>query len=148
MNKYINIMSILTICFMTCGCNQYIKAESGQEMYYGAFKSVDLSHCDVQLFNKEKRCAGVLFVDNKRTKDDAGKKNSDAFMQLNCDDGKIIQTKLSAYTLTNWSGEGVDQFNNKYNFQVIPKKQYYELSDKYKIKSSSYRPAVKELVNY
>jgi hypothetical protein len=141
---------LIAIAFASCGCNQYITAESGKDIYYGAFRNIDLSHSDVQLFNQERKCAGILFLDNskKATKDEAGKKNSDAFVQLNCSDGKIIQAKLSAYTVSNWTGTGIDQFNNKYEFKVIPKKKYYELSNKQKIRYSSYKPAVRELVKY
>lgn len=151
--KYIKLFVILLCPLFICGCcNQYITGNGAGQEFYGAFRSVDFSHCDVQLFNTKtnQKCAGTLYLNNakKAVKDDNGVKWADAQANLSCSDGTLLDVSWKARSLTNWNGEGYDQYNRKYEFHVITEKNYKKLEKKHKITSKSYEHLIKEFVKY
>lgn len=152
-NKYINLVLVLILPVFFCGCaNQYMQGNGAGQEFYGAFRSVDFSHCDIQLFNTKtnQRCAGVLYLDNskKAVKDEDKKKWSDAHANLSCSDGALLDINLRAHSLSEWQGEGYDQHNRKYEFHVISKKAYKKIDNSHKITAKSYEQLIKELVKY
>lgn len=152
-NKYFKLLALLILPLFLTGCaNQYLQGTGAGQEFYGAFRSVDFSHCDVQLFNTKtnQRCAGVLYLDNskKAVKDEDKKKWSDAHADLSCSDGTLLSINLKAHSLKEWNGEGYDQYNRKYEFSVVSKKNYKSIDNSHKITSKSYGQLVKELVKY
>ena len=88
-----------------------------------------------------------MFV-KRAVKDDNGVKWVDAQANLACSDGTLLDLNWKARTLTNWNGEGYDQYNRKYEFRVITSKQYKKLENTHKITSESYEHLIKEFVKY
>lgn len=153
MKKQMTLLTVLIFSLFTCGCcNQYLVGSGAGQEYYGAFRSTDFTHSDIQLFNTKtnQKCAGSLYIDNakKAVKDDNGIKWIDAQADLACSDGTLLDLNWKARTMTNWSGEGYDQYNRKYEFHVITKKIYNQLENKHKITPESYEKLIKELVKY
>lgn len=151
--KYMKLVLVLILPIFLCGCaNQYLQGNGAGQEFYGAFRSVDFSHCDVQLFNTKtnQRCAGVLYLDNskKAVKEEDKKKWSDAYANLSCNEGTLLDIKLRAHSLSEWKGEGSDQYNRKYEFNVISKKAYKQIENSHKITAKSYRQLINELVKY
>ena len=145
---------LITLPVFLSGCvNQYISGNQiGGDEYYGALISRDLVQSDVQLFNinKRQKCAGTIFVDNAKNavKDEKGVKWVDAQSNISCDDGTVLDLNWKAHTITNWSGEGYDQFNREYEFRVISKKQFKQIANNTKIKKVSYEEAINTLIRY
>ncbi|MEI8129240.1 MAG: hypothetical protein WCG95_06440 [bacterium] len=151
--KQTKLFAILIFPLFIYGCsNQYLTGSGAGQEFYGAFRSVDFTHSDIQLYNTktDQKCAGTLYIDNakKAIKDDNGVKWVDAQANLTCNDGTLLDLSWKARTLTNWNGEGYDQYNRKYEFQVITNKQYKKLENSHKITSKSYEHLIKELVKY
>lgn len=152
-NKYLKLILILIFPVFLSGCaNQYLQGNGAGQEFYGAFRSVDFSHCDIQLFNSKtnQRCAGTLYLDNskKAVKDEDKKKWSDAQANLACSDGTLLHLDLKAHSLKEWNGEGYDQYNRKYEFHVISKKSYKNIENSHKITAKSYEQLINELVKY
>ena len=151
MKKYKFLMLIL-LCFICSGCtNQYFTLNSEKELFYGAFLTRDFSHGDIQMQTADGKvkCAGVLFINEfEKTKDDNNKKYSDAFVRLSCNDGRLINGKLSGYTTTNLVGKVLDQYKKEYELTVISKKEFQKKFGKEKYTKQSYIEAIDELVKY
>ena len=152
MKKNKKILLILLMGLLTVGCtNQYFIVNSDNDKFYGTFKSRDFSHGDVQMHSSDYsiNCAGVLFINSfEKTKDDNNKKNSEAIIQLSCDDGRLLNGKLRGYTVTNWSGEAYDQYNKKYEVDVVSKKTYKNEVGIKKIPKVNYDDLINDLVKY
>jgi len=150
--KNIKILFILLIGLLTAGCtNQYFIVDSGNEKFYGSFKSRDFSYGDVQMrsFDNKINCAGVLFINSfEKTKDENNKKNSEAIIQLSCDNGRLLKGNLKGYTLTNWIGEIYDQYNKKYDINVVSKKVFKEETGANKISKINYDELSENLIKY
>jgi hypothetical protein len=151
-NKILNLLLFLIFCFLCTGCtNQYFIVDSGKETFYGSFLSRDFSQGDVQMQSEDNKiiCAGVLFINEfSKTKDDNNKKASEATIQMSCNDGRVLKGLLKGYTLTNWTGEIQDQYNKKYNINVVSKKVYKEETGLKKISKKDYNELIEELVKY
>ena len=151
MKKYF-IMITMMICFLCTGCsNQYFTLTSGNEEFHGAYTTRDFSHGDVQMYSNDGkvRCAGLLFINEfVKTKDENNKKNSEAIIELSCDDGRILSGKLSGNSTTNWTGSIQDQFKKEYEIAIISKKVFKENYGESKYTKSSYVDLINELVKY
>lgn len=142
---YLLLIFCLPLCFT--GCSHYISADveaPNSGLYYGAYRLSDLIHADVQLFKKDSDevCGGVmyLFAPNKTSTFALKNIRSKAKMKLACSDGKLfdIDWELRRITYNNGFGEGIDQFNNKYNFRTISKEEFKQISDNHKINNEAY----------
>lgn len=151
--KHLKIFILLLFPLLLSGCsNQYITGNGSGKEFYGAFRSIDFTHCDVVLYSvkTDQKCAGTLYLDNtqKAVKDENKVKWSEAQSNLACNDGTLLDINWKAHSLTNWNGEGLDQYNQKYEFHVITKKNYKELENNKKITSKDYEKLINELVKY
>lgn len=153
MKKITNISLILLATLLFSGCtNQYIIGRNGNgEEYIGALTNKDLVHSRIQLHNLKSKqtCAGDVYLSPKATKDDYGQKFIEGISNISCSDKKVIEINWEAKSLQNWAGSGIDQFNNKYEFEVVSKKAFNNLTEeKTKYTIESYETLHEELVKF
>jgi len=133
-----NILKLSLICslgLLTTGCNQYITSTTNGDVYYGGYNRRDMIHADVKLFQKgtNKICDGSVYLNAPSRSITFKNDRVDAKMVLGCNDGTLIDSNWQLRK-GSFSGEGVDQLNNKYSFKTVSKKEYKKVAEHDKIK--------------
>lgn len=141
MKKSLFILSLFILGICSTGCNQYITTEitdNDGNIYYGAYNRRDMIHADVKLYQKgtNKICDGIIFLNAPSRSITFKNDRVDAKMILGCNDKTLmnINWQLKKRSFNKGFGEGVDQFNNIYQFKTISKKEFNEIATIKKIK--------------